>query len=112
MVIYYEDLTKKDNLETYILQIANFMNFTIQKERLTCVLKHRKGKFYQNQKCIPRAEKEICDRMEFIYSNKQMKWINSAINKVRKAIRKRGLDDSHLQSYKDTNIKLTYCFDD
>ena len=112
MIIYYEELTKKDNLETSILQITNFMNFTIQKERLSCVSKHRKGKFYQNQKCIPRAQKEICDRIEFIYSNKQIKFINSAIRKVRKAIRKRGLDDSHMRTYKDTNIKLTYCLDD
>ena len=112
MVIYYEDLIKKDNLKSSILQIVNFMNFTIQKERLSCVSKHRKGRFYDNQKCIPRAQKEICDSIEFIYSNKQMKSINSAIRKVRKAIKKRGLNDSQLRSYEDTNIKLTYCFDD
>ena len=75
MIIYYEELTKKDNLETSILQIANFMNFTIQKERLSCVSKHRKGKFYQNQKCIPREQKEICDRIEFMYSNKKITFI-------------------------------------
>ena len=86
MIIYYEELTKKDNLETSILQIANFMNFTIQKERLSCVSKHRKGKFYQNQKCIPRAQKELRDSIEFIYSNKQTKLINSAIHITYKSI--------------------------
>ena len=112
MIVYYEDLIKPENLEPSIEKIVNFMNFTIQNERLSCVSKHRKGKFYQNGKCIQKEQKLLCDGIEFVYSKKQVKWINSAIRNVRKAMKKRGLDDSHLRTYENSNVKLNYCNND
>ena len=109
MIIYYEDLTKKDNLIPTLEKIVKFMNFTVQKERLDCVSKYRKGKFYQNGKCIPKTQKQDCDEDGFIYSKKHVRWINSAIRKVNKAIKQRGFDNSHLQSYENINVKLPYC---
>ena len=111
MIVYYEDLVKKDNLEPSIKNIVTFMNFTIHDERLKCVSKHRKGRFYHDGKCIPKTQKQVCGD-EFVYSKKQIKWINSAIRKVNIKIRERGFDDLHLKTYENTNVKLKFCEDD
>ena len=109
MIIYYEDIIREDNLIPTIKKVTEFMNFTVQKERLDCVSKHRKGKFYQSAKCIPKTQKEAGEKDDFVYLKKHVKWINSAIRKVNKAIKNRGFDDSHLRTYENNNVKLTYC---
>ena len=109
VIIYYEELIQKDNLIPTLEKIVGFMNFKVPKERLSCVVKHQNGKFIQNGKCITKTQKRACEEDDFIYSKKHVRWINSAIRKVNKAIRNRGFDHSQLQAYENTNLKLPYC---
>ena len=113
LVVFYEDLLKEDIFIPTIERMVRFMNFTIDKERLNCVSKHRKGKFFQGAKCI--GKRRIQDNETFngyIYSKKHIRWINSAIRKVKKAMEDRGLRGTHMDTYENTNIKLNYCSND
>ena len=109
LIVYYEEFRKKDNLIPTLERIVHFMNFTVPRDRLNCVSKHRKGKFYQNAKCVTKKQNPASQNNDYIYSKKHIKWINSAIRKVRKAIKRQGSDDTHLRAYENTNIKLSYC---
>ena len=108
LVIYYEELTE-GNLKPALEKIIQFMNFTTHKERLDCVSKHRKGNFYQHAKCIPNAKKDDQQNNKYVYSAKHVRWVNSAIRRVNNEIKRRGFDDSYLNSYENNNFPLTYC---
>ena len=86
-----------------------FMNFTVDNDRLNCVSKHRKGTFYQAAKCVGKSQTQGIENIDYIYSNKLIRWINSAIRKVQNAMKDRGLDGSHMHSYVNTKVKLKYC---
>ena len=108
LVVYYEDLVKTDSLMPTIRKMMTFMNFTIDEDRLNCVSKHgEKGSFYQAVKCVRKRPSD--ENIDYIYSKKHIKWINSAIRKVNRAIKDRGFDDTHLRTYENTNVKLNYC---
>ena len=110
LVVFYEDFTKENNLIPTIERMMKFMNFTIDTDRLNCVSKHRKGTFYQGAKCIRKNQEQGIENIEYIYSKKLTRWINSAIRKVQKAIKDRGLDGTHMHTYENANVKLKYCF--
>ena len=108
LVVYYEDLVKTDSLMPTIRKMMTFMNFTIDEDRLNCVSKFGvKGNFYQAVRCVRKRPND--ENVDYIYSKKHVKWINSAIRKVNRAIKDRGFDDTHLRTYENTNVKLNYC---
>ena len=109
LVVFYEAFTKENNLIPTIERMMKFMNFTLDKDRLDCVSKHRKGNFYQGAKCIGKAQEQGIEDNQYIYSKKLMRWINAAIRKVQKAIKDRGLDGTHMHTYENTNVELKYC---
>ena len=109
IITYYEDLKSPEKLKYNLIKISNFMNFTTDMERLNCVLKHPEGEFRRKEICYDRKTKPKSSKSDFIYSNKQTLWINSAIRIVHDEIEKRQLESSRLLSYEDTNIKITYC---
>ena len=108
-VIYYEDLKSPEKLKPILNQVSDFMNFTMDMERLNCVLKHPKGQFLRKETCFDRKTRPSNNKSDFIYTNQQIVWMNSAIRKVNEEIGKRGLETSHLLSYEDSNLKITYC---
>ena len=67
VVVFYEDLLKEDNLIPTIESMVGFMNFTLDKNRLNCVSKHRKGKFYQEAKCIGKSQIRDNENIKHIY---------------------------------------------
>ena len=71
--------------------------------------KHRKGNFYQSAKCVGEPQKQGIENIQYIYSKKLTKWINSAIRKVQNAMKDRGLDGTHMHTYENTKVKLKYC---
>ena len=89
--------------------MMQFMNFTIDNDRLDCVSKHRKGNFYQSAKCVGEPQKQGIENIQYIYSKKLTKWINSAIRKVQNAMKDRGLEGTHMHTYENTKVKLKYC---
>ena len=110
MIIYYEKL-KTDQLNSTLLDIALFVNQTIENKRLECLTKHSKANFSSRSKCLPRPEKgQKSIESEYIYSEKQLAQINSAIKRVmKKALYKKGFDYLHFMSYIDNNLKINYC---
>ena len=109
LVVFYEDFSKEDTFLPTIERMIKFMNFTIDKGRLECVAKHRKGKFYQGVKCIEKRDSSGNQNVDHIYSKKHVRWINSAIRKVKTAMKDRGLDGTKMNTYENTEIKLNYC---
>ena len=109
LIVYYDDLKSPEKLKASLKNIITFMNFTIDEERLDCVLKHPEGVFHRKESCYDRNTKPKNIQTDFIYSNQQISLINSAIKQVNKAMRNRGLKSSHLPSYENTNVKLKYC---
>lgn len=107
-MVYYEKL-RTNQLESTLMEMAAFMNHTINNDRLKCFVKHLND-FQRKKKCIGHSIKEERKFENInIYSRKHTIWINSAIKTVTKAAKKRGFDSSHLLSYLNTNIKLNYC---
>ena len=107
-MIYYEKLGT-NQLESSLREIASLMNHSIEQDRFKCFFKHL-NEFHRKKNCIRQS---IQEARKFekgnIYSRKHTIWINSAIKAVSKEAKKRGFDSSHLLSYKNTNVKLSYC---
>ena len=109
MMVYYEKL-KTDELDSTLMDIASFLNHTIEHKRLDCFIKHSRD-FERNEKCIVMSEKERSSfQSKYIYSKKHIIWINSAIRTISREAKIRGFDSLHLLSYQNSNLKLKYCF--
>ena len=109
MLIYYEKLIS-DELKSTLVDTILSMNLTIDSERLECAIKHSEGIFPRIEKCLSKeSKKQKCNENEYIYSRKHIMWVNAAIRKVRRKVKKRGLDTSSISKYENTNIKLKYC---
>ena len=111
LVVFYEDFLEEETFIPTIERMVKFMNFTIDIGRLECVSKHRKGKFYQSVKCIQKRDQSENENVEYMYSKKHVRWINSAIRKVKNAMKDRGIDATKMNTYENTKIKLNYCPD-
>ena len=108
MMVYYEKL-KIDQLDSTLMDIASFLNHTIENKRLDCFIKHSRD-FERVENCIVTSEKERRNfKNKYIYSKKHITWINSAIRAVSIEAKTRGFDSVHLLSYQNTNLKLKYC---
>ena len=82
------------------------------------MLNHKNDKFNRKRRCIDNDsldsspygsnvsnEKQKID----IYQKKHITWINSAINKVQLAMKKRNIDLTPLSSYKSSPVKIVFC---
>merc|ERR1719422_1845155 len=104
-MVYYEQLVTHQ-IESTLKKMASFMNHKIEKDRFKCFVKHL-NEYQHKKKCIGHSIKEERKFENInIYSRKHTIWINSAIQTVSKAAKKRGFHSSHLLSYLNTNIKL------
>ena len=107
-MVYYEKL-KTDQLNATLMDIAMFLNHTIDNKRLNCFNKHARD-FQRDEKCIITSETERRNfENKFVFSRKHIIWVNSAIRAVSKQAKNRGFDSLHLLSYQNTNLKLKYC---
>ena len=76
---------------------------------MNCAIKHSEGYFHRNKACFDMNTKPNDRTWDSVYSNKQTTLINSAIQRVNEAIKKREYDSSHMNSYMDTKLNLNYC---
>ena len=107
-IVYHETLTKQ-NLKSTLVDLGQYLSFTIDEERLNCVIKHREGYYRRKKACFDINTKPKNSTSDFVYSNKQITLINSAIQRVNEAIKNRKFKSSHMHSYMSTNFKLNYC---
>ena len=107
-IVYYENLRNK-NLKSTLVDIGKYLDFGIDEERLKCVKNHDEGYFHREKTCFDMDTKPKDSTSDFVYSNRQISLINSAIQRVNEAIKRRGFNSFHMQSYMGTNFKLNYC---
>ena len=107
-----------DSFEKTLKAIIKFLHFDWDTTRFKCVLNHKNDKFNRKRRCIDNDsldsspygsnvsnEKQKID----IYQKKHITWINSAINKVQLAMKKRNIDLTPLSSYKSSPVKIVFC---
>ena len=85
------------------------MNFTIDKERLSCVLKYPVGKFRRKDTCFDPTTKPKYSTDDQVYLDEHVILINSAIQKVSDVIKQRKFDSSIIDMYMNSNFKIEYC---
>ena len=104
-------------------QIIAFLNLELNERRLNCVLTHKEDIFKQEtaflNKNIPDTRPQNfrvsnpCIQNELhtfeMYTRKHVVWINSAIRNVKRELKKKGFDSSHLSNYENSNLKINIC---
>ena len=105
IVIYYEEL-KSEKLKEHLIRLARFMNFTIDEERLSCVLKYPVGKFRRKDTCFDPTTKPKDSTDDQVYLDEHVILINSAIQKVSDVIKQRKFDSSIIDMYMNSNFKI------
>ena len=106
--MYYEEL-KSEKLRENLIRLANFMNTTIDEQRLSCVLKYPEGKFRRTDTCFDPTTKPKNSKDDRVYSDEHVILINSAIQRVSDVIKQRNFDSSITSMYKNSNFKIEYC---
>ena len=113
MVIIYEDLTKK-SLRKHLYEISNFLNFKVDQNRIECAIKYSEGKVHRKEKCISTKAPTYLYTQDGnitkdIFTKEQRREINISIDRVSRALVKRGFNPLPLSDYKDTKIDLKIC---
>ena len=138
LIIFYGDLLH-GSLQTLLTDIGNFLGIPYTKKRMRCLLKHREGlnAIRRKPKCHPNdlftsehgistssnikqkinqtkcnvhqlySSKESCT-LE-IYNKKHIRWINSAIRKVKHSIAVRGIIWPGSFQYENTQVIINVC---
>ena len=107
-IVYYEEL-KSEKLKEKLIELANFMNFQIDKERLSCVLRYPVGKFRRKDTCFDPTTKPKDNSDDHVYLDEHVIMINSAIRRGSYVIKQRNLDSSIIAMYENSNFRLEYC---
>ena len=115
MVVLYENLLN-DIKEQTLKDIYSFLNFKVNDARLECVLGHMDNRFKREKKCLKHKLEENYRKPEKaqssgqnIFTDHHRIWINSAIRKVKSAIKARGLTTYGVIEYENTSIQLPIC---
>ena len=138
LIIFYGDLLH-GSLQTLLTDIGNFLGIAYTKKRMRCLLKHREGlnAIRRKPNCHPNdlfirghgistcsnikqkinqtkcnvhqlySSKESCT-LE-IYNKKHIRWINSAIRKVKHSIAVRGIIWPGSFQYENTQVIINVC---
>ena len=100
---------KSEKLRTHLIDLANFINFTIDEERLRCVLKHPLGKFRRIETCFDPTTNSKHSADHHVYLDDHVILINTAIQRVSEIIKERNFDSSIIDKYKNSNFRIEYC---
>ena len=118
MVIIYENLTE---LRPHIHDILSFLNFTTDSSRIDCTIKYSEGRFHRKEKCVTKKVMNYQHKMHSIpysqdskianniFTKDHRREINAVIDRVNRALIKRGFKPLPLYEYKNTKIKLKVC---
>ena len=107
-IVYYEEL-KSEKLRKHLVDLVNFINFTIDEERLSCVLKHPVGKFRRRETCFDPTTNPKDSTDHHVYLADHVILINAAIQRVSEIIKERNFDSSIIDMYKNSNFRIEYC---
>ena len=116
LVIHYEDLTNSSALKPTLKDVCKFLDFEFNEDRFNCLIRHPFSLFQRNKGCMKNVARngDVEDlslsirKQKNIFQTKHNIRINSAIEKINNAARRRGLlGISH--DYKNTKVQFNVC---
>ena len=116
LIVHYETLTNNRALKQALKDVCNFLEFGFDEERFNCMARHPFENFKRTNSCMKNIAsavkaKEVISklhRQKNIFKAKHNVWINSAIDKVNNAARRR-VNLSIIPDYKNTVVQFNVC---
>jgi hypothetical protein len=127
LVVIFEMLTKGLINQT-LEDVSEFLNFELDRKRLSCTVKYSEGSFRRKEKCFKKRvpilpnnnlakDDSLMSNASSMYENytndiftiRQKTTINLAILNVNQAIIKRGFSPLPISDYQSTVIRLGLC---
>ena len=116
LIVHYEALTNNRALKQVLKDVCNFLEFGFDEDRFKCMERHPFENFKRTNSCMKNITsavkvKEVnfkIHKQKNIFKAKHNVWINSAIDKVNNAARRRG-NLSISPDYKNTVVEFNVC---
>ena len=116
LIVHYENLTNNRALKQALKDVCSFLEFGFDEDRFKCIAMHPFENFKRTNSCMKNIAsavkaKEVISKLhkqKNIFKGKHNIWINSAIDKVNNAARRRG-NLSIIHDYKNTVVHFNVC---
>ena len=116
LIVHYETLTNNRALKQVLKDVCNFLEFGFDEDRFKCMERHPFENFKRTNSCMKNITSAVkvkavnfkIHKQKNIFKAKHNVWINSAIDKVNNAARRRG-NLSISPDYKNTVVEFNVC---
>ena len=116
LIVHYENLTNNRALKQALKDVCSFLEFGFDEDRFKCMARHPFENFKRTNSCMKNIASAVKVKENIFKQHKQKNifkakhnvWINSAIDKVNDAARRR-VNLSIIPDYKNTVVPFHVC---